>query len=103
MRRDALGEEGFSLERVLRHIITLPTFEFEGQEELLQSLKMPGDWIVRSAASMRERLTDLAGISRRDLGWPFEFERVRRERQAIVASGESELGRWHHLTAAEPP
>ena len=78
---------GFDLYQTLKYVLEINDFEYEGPQELM-ALKMPGDWICRRTASVEERIVALAKICSGELNRPIEFERVKVDRGAIVASGE---------------
>ena len=64
----------------------LESYEYEGPEELL-SLKLPGDWIVRTGTTIEERMRALQQLLAEELGRQINFEKRTVERNVIVASG----------------
>ncbi|MFZ2148619.1 MAG: M56 family metallopeptidase [Sedimentisphaerales bacterium] len=65
----------------------LQSYEYEGPEELL-SLKLPGDWIVRTGTTIEERIKALEELLAEEIGCHLSFEKRIVERQVIVASGQ---------------
>lgn len=65
----------------------LQSYEYEGPEELL-SLKLPGDWIVRTATTIEERMKALQQLLVEELGRQINFEKRTVEKNVIVASGQ---------------
>ncbi len=64
----------------------LESYEYEGPEELL-SLKLPGDWIVRTDTTIEERMRALQQLLAEELKRQINFEKRTVERNVIVASG----------------
>jgi hypothetical protein len=67
-------------------VLGLSSWQFEGPDDLL-SLPLPGDWIVRKEASVKERLQALEQILSADEGRKIRFERRTADREVIVAKG----------------
>jgi beta-lactamase regulating signal transducer with metallopeptidase domain/Leucine-rich repeat (LRR) protein len=82
--------DNLSLQAVLHRTLGLESFECEGPEEML-SLQLPGDWIVRPGAPMREKLSALEQIVANDLGLSVRFEERSVQRDVIVADGKYEF------------
>ncbi len=68
----------------------LQSYEYEGPEELL-SLKLPGDWIVRTNTTIEERMAALEQLLAEEIDRKISFEKRMVERKVIVASGEFEF------------
>jgi beta-lactamase regulating signal transducer with metallopeptidase domain len=64
----------------------LQSYEYEGPEELL-SLKLPGDWIVRTGTTIEKRMKALQQLLVEELGRQINFKKRTVERNVIVASG----------------
>jgi len=79
-----------NLNGVLHSVLELKHYEYEGTKELLD-IDLPGDWIVREAASQEAKLRALEELMGRELGWNIHFDRRTVERPAIVATGQFQL------------
>ena len=75
-----------NLSSVLKHVLQLDSFEFEGPSELLE-LPTLGDWIVRKDATPDQKLKALEQVLKHEFSRNIRFERRTVERKVIVATG----------------
>ena len=77
----------FILKDVLSTAVGLATYEFTGTGTVLD-LPVTGDWIVRKAASTKEKMRALEGILARDLKRAVRFTQQQVEKEVIVVRGD---------------
>ncbi len=82
----SFGHRVETLNHVLRSILDLHSYEYEGPKELLD-IDLPGDWIIRETAPQEEKLRALEQLMAKELGWKIHFERRTVDRPVIVATG----------------
>jgi len=95
------------IDSILRSVLRINTFEYEGHEELL-NLKLPGDWIIRDKAPQKTKLKALEQLLADELGRSIQFVKRTVEREAIVATGRFKFrrlsvaqdDRWVHMFSA---
>ena len=81
-----IGGSGLTLGGVLHTILDLPSFEYEGPEDLM-SIKLPGDWIVDPDAPLEQRFGALSEIVRKASLKKLRFEQQKLARSVIVVTG----------------
>jgi alkyl hydroperoxide reductase subunit AhpC len=81
-----LGFVNTNINSALYSVLRLNTFEYDVPEEL-QSLKMPGDWIVRDEFSKEAKLKALEQLLANEFGRNIRFEKRTVEREVIIAKG----------------
>lgn len=86
----AQGTGPANLETILQYMLGLKETEYEAPQDLLQ-LKLPGDWVLRTNASLHAKFLALEGILATELGRKIRFEYRPLERNVIVATGVSRL------------
>ena len=74
------------LKDVLRSVIGLSKFEYQGPEDVITT-PVDGDWIVRHGASEREKMQALAQIVRKELKLPISIVHRVEQKDVIVARG----------------
>jgi hypothetical protein len=89
-RMGAQGTGPANLETILQYMLGLKETEYEAPQDLLQ-LKLPGDWVLRTNASLHAKFLALEGILATELGRKIRFEYQALERNVIVATGVSRL------------
>jgi len=78
--------------------LKLKSYEYDFPADLLR-MQLPGDWLVRSAASQRAKLNALAQILRTDFGTAVLFFQQQAGREVIVARG---VFKYQPLPGAKP-
>lgn len=91
--------EGLLLTGVFKELLGLNRYEYEGDEQLLQT-KVGGDWIVRRDAALERKMAGLSDALSGFLGGKLRFEKRRVEREVIVATGRFE---YHNLPEPARP
>ncbi len=79
-----------TLSEVIRNVLGLRPKDFEGAEELLK-LKISGDWVTSSGASLESRAAALESLLREATGRNIQIQNQNMERGVIVASGNFSL------------
>ncbi len=85
----SFGGDRSPLEHVLTFPLQISRFEFEGPEEVL-NIDVPGDWIVRTESTPKERIKALEDILQEELNQPVHFEKREVEREVTIARGQFE-------------
>ena len=90
IRSDGSMFQQVLLEDVLRSVIGLSKYEYQGPEDVITAL-VDGDWIVRPEASEREKMQALARIVRKELKLPISIVHRVEQKDVIVARGRFKL------------
>jgi RNA polymerase sigma factor (sigma-70 family) len=81
------GNNGrMALRELLRLLIRLKSYEFQGPDDLLRET-IAGDWIYRGGTAQSDLLAALGTILREELGLRVKIERREIEREVIVVRG----------------
>lgn len=86
----AQGTGPASLETILQYMLGLRETEYEAPQDLLR-MDLPGDWVLRTDASLEAKFLALEEILARELGREVRFEYGPLNRSVIVATGKYRL------------
>lgn len=80
--------DGVSIKTAFETIVVLSQFQYDSISDTLSSIKIPGDWVIRSGASKKQLLAAFEGILRDFTNRSIRFEKRQVKLDVIVARGE---------------
>ncbi len=84
-KRGGIFSDGVSIKTAFERIIVLSQFQYDRIPGTLSSIKIPGDWVIRSRTSKEQLLAAFETILRDFINRPIRFEKRQVELDVIVA------------------